>query len=128
MKVSDYVIDFLTRQRIGHNFLISGGAVVHLVDSVARHPKMKYICNQHEQHCAAAADMYARVSRNLGVVLTTTGAPAPRILSWAYAMLFSIRYSSYALRGKFRSFVSKKENNCGYEINHALEIESSGNL
>ena len=38
MKLSDYVIDFLARRGVTHFFGMSGGAAIHLFDSVARHP------------------------------------------------------------------------------------------
>ena len=81
MKLSDYVIDFLAKQGIRHNFVVSGGAVIHLVDSTARHPEMEYICAQHEQGGSAAADMYARVTGNLGLTMTTSGPGATNILT-----------------------------------------------
>lgn len=56
MKLSDYVIDFLTRRGVTHVFGMSGGAAVHLFDSAARHPAMSYICSQHEQSAAISAD------------------------------------------------------------------------
>jgi acetolactate synthase-1/2/3 large subunit len=79
MKLSDYVAKFLEEQSIGHVFLVSGGAVVHLVDSVARRPKMKVICSQHEESAGASADGYARISRNLGCAMTTSGPGATNL-------------------------------------------------
>lgn len=73
MKLADYVIDFMVQKGVAHSFVVSGGAVVHLIDSVARHPGMDYICPQHEQGGSAAADLYARVTGNLGFTLTTSG-------------------------------------------------------
>jgi acetolactate synthase-1/2/3 large subunit len=81
VKLSDYVIDFLAKQGIKHNFLVSGGAVIHLVDSTSKHPDMEYICGQHEEHSAAAADMYGRVTGNFGVVMTTSGPGATNIVT-----------------------------------------------
>ncbi len=81
MKLSDYVIDFFAKRGVKYNFLISGGAVIHLVDSTRKHPDMEYICTQHEQGAAAAADMYARVSGNLGLTMTTSGPGATNILT-----------------------------------------------
>lgn len=81
MKLSDYVVDFLAKQGITHNFLVSGGAVIHLVDSTDKHPHMTPICVQHEQNGAAAADMYARVTGGLGLVMTTSGPGATNILT-----------------------------------------------
>ncbi|MCX6994394.1 MAG: thiamine pyrophosphate-binding protein [Chlamydiae bacterium] len=81
MKLSDYVVDFFARRGVRHNFLVSGGAVIHLVDSSAKHPDMMPICVQHEQNGAAAADMYARVTGGLGLVMTTSGPGATNIVT-----------------------------------------------
>lgn len=81
MKLSDYVIDFLVKQGVTHIFGISGGAAVHLFDSVAKHPKISYVCPQHEQAAAIAADGYARTSNKLGVAITTSGPGATNLLT-----------------------------------------------
>lgn len=81
MKLADYVVEFLAEKGIYHNFVVSGGAVIHLIDSTAKNPKMSYICAQHEQNGAAAADMYARVSGNLGLTMTTSGPGATNIVT-----------------------------------------------
>ncbi len=81
MKMSDYIIDFLAKRGIRHNFLISGGAIIHIVDATSKHSKMEYICGQHEEHSAAAADMYARISRQVGLVSTTSGPGATNIVT-----------------------------------------------
>jgi acetolactate synthase-1/2/3 large subunit len=81
MKLSDYVIDFLARRGVSHVFGISGGAAVHLFDSAARHPAMDYVCTQHEQSAAIAADGYARVTGKLGVAMTTSGPGATNLLT-----------------------------------------------
>lgn len=81
MKLSDYVIDFFVKLGVKHNFLVSGGAVIHLVDSADKHQDMTAICVQHEQNGAASADMYARVSNNLGLVMATSGPGATNILT-----------------------------------------------
>ena len=73
MKLSDYVIDFLVREGIRHVFVISGGAILHCVDSAAKNPNIQYICTQHEQGAGAAADAYSRITENLGATLTTSG-------------------------------------------------------
>lgn len=73
MKLSDYVIDFLAKKGVTHVFGMSGGAVVHLFDSAARHPGITPIFNTHEQASAMAADGYSRVSGKLGVAMATSG-------------------------------------------------------
>lgn len=73
MKVTDYIADFLYRQGIRHVFGLTGGAVVHLFDSVHRHPKMQAVFNHHEQAAAFAAQAYARARNDLGAAFVTTG-------------------------------------------------------
>ena len=73
MKISDYVAEFLTEQGIKHVFVVTGGAVAHLIDSVAKHPGIEYICSQHEQAAAMAVDAYTRVTGNMGAAMVTTG-------------------------------------------------------
>ncbi len=81
MKLSDFVIDFFAKQGVAHAFVVSGGAVVHLIDSVSKNPNMSYICSQHEEHSGSSADMYARVTKNLGLALTTSGPGATNLVT-----------------------------------------------
>ena len=81
MKLSDYVIRFLVEQEVKQVFLITGGAAVHLVDSIAKNPNIDYICPQHEQAAAMAAEAYSRVTENLGVALTTSGPGATNLVT-----------------------------------------------
>src|SRR4051812_43224893 len=73
MKVSDYVIDFLVAQGVTDMFTVSGGGIMHLVDSLGSNPGMRYVCNFHEQACAIAAESYARTRNGVGACLVTTG-------------------------------------------------------
>ena len=54
-------------------FLIPGGGVMHLDDSVGKRADLRFIANHHEQASAMAAEGYARASGKLGVALVTTG-------------------------------------------------------
>ncbi len=81
MKVSDYVVDFLVRRGVPDIFLVTGGGIMHLVDSVGRNPKVRYVCNHHEQACAIAAEAYARTRNGVGACLVTTGPGSTNALS-----------------------------------------------
>ena len=81
MKLSDYVADFLAKQGIRHVFAISGGASVHLIDSLAKHPNIDYICPQHEQAGAMAADAYARIKSSFGAAIATSGPGATNMVT-----------------------------------------------
>ena len=81
MKLSDYVAEFLVSQGIRHVFAVSGGASIHLIDSIEKHPSIDYVCPQHEQAGAMAADGYSRVSGNLGAAIVTSGPGATNLLT-----------------------------------------------
>jgi acetolactate synthase-1/2/3 large subunit len=81
MKLSDYVIEFLAARGVTHFFGISGGAAVHLFDSVAKNPRCSYICVQHEQSAATAADGFARTTGKIGAAITTSGPGATNLLT-----------------------------------------------
>lgn len=58
---------------IKHVFGVVGGANGHLADSFAKSRNIKFICTQHEQGAAMAAEAYARATGNIGAVLVTSG-------------------------------------------------------
>src|SRR3989338_4203555 len=72
MKLSDFVADFLAKEGIKHVFGLTGGAVVHLFDSVDKHPSLEAIFNHHEQAGAFAAEAYSKIN-GMGACFTTTG-------------------------------------------------------
>lgn len=81
MKLSDYVASFLARQGIRYVFAISGGASIHLIHSIADTKGIKFICPQHEQAGAMAADAYSRVSGGPGAAIATSGPGATNMLT-----------------------------------------------
>lgn len=81
MKLSDYVADFLSRHGVGCAFGMSGGAAVHLFDSIDRQPGMRILSMTHEQCAAMAADGYARATGGIGVAVTTSGPGATNLLT-----------------------------------------------
>jgi acetolactate synthase-1/2/3 large subunit len=82
-KVSDLVIDFLEEKGIYNVFLLTGGGIMHLTDSLANSKKVKYTCNYHEQASAIAAEGYARVSNKPAVCMSTIGPGIANALSGA---------------------------------------------
>ena len=81
MKVSDYIAQFLAEHGITHAFGMSGGAAVHMFDSIDRRPDMDIISMTHEQCAAMAADGYARASGKMGVAVCTSGPGATNLLT-----------------------------------------------
>ena len=73
MRVADYIWKTLADKGVRHVFLVTGGGAMHLNDALGLEKRIKYVCNLHEQACAMAAEGYARVSGQPGVVCVTTG-------------------------------------------------------
>jgi acetolactate synthase-1/2/3 large subunit len=73
MKLSDYVMQFISRQGVGHIFYLPGGGAMHLVDSLGKLKGVESVCCLHEQAVAIAAQSYAMHTNHLGVGLVTTG-------------------------------------------------------
>jgi acetolactate synthase-1/2/3 large subunit len=73
MKLSDYVARSLADKGLSHVFMITGGAAMHLNDSLGHEPRLSVVCNHHEQASAMAAEGYARVTDRPAVVSVTSG-------------------------------------------------------
>ncbi|MDR3638384.1 MAG: thiamine pyrophosphate-binding protein, partial [Isosphaeraceae bacterium] len=73
VRVADYVMQRIAEAGVRHVFMVAGGGAMHLDDALGRRNDIEYVCTLHEQAAAIAAEAYARVTNNLGVVLVTTG-------------------------------------------------------
>src|SRR5271169_2799739 len=73
IKLSHYLIGKLADWGVRDIFMLTGGGAMHLNDSIGREPRIRYVCNHHEQASAMAAECYARVSGKIGVINVTTG-------------------------------------------------------
>ena len=72
MKLSDFALQFI-EEYTDSIFLLSGGGIMHLVDSVGKSKLDSYCCH-HEQAVAIAAEGYSRINtEGIGVGLVTTG-------------------------------------------------------
>jgi acetolactate synthase-1/2/3 large subunit len=81
IRTADYITQRLQEWGVDTVFMLSGGGMMHLVDSVGRAEGMRVICNHHEQCSAIAADAQARFSGRIGVCYATSGPGATNILT-----------------------------------------------
>jgi len=72
MKLSDFVFNYFEQQGVTTAFMLSGGGIMHLVDSLG-HSNIDYVCCHHEQAAAIAAQAFAMYNDKLGLCLVTTG-------------------------------------------------------
>ena len=63
MRVSDYIVRYLADHGIGHVFMVTGGAAMHLNDAFGRESKIKEVFCHHEQPCAIALETHAQLNR-----------------------------------------------------------------
>lgn len=86
MKLSDYVAEFLAQKGIEFNYIFTGGAIAHVIDSCwrlhERNPNvLKPICVLHEQAGSMAIDAYTRATGKLAVMMVTSGPGATNLLT-----------------------------------------------
>ena len=81
MKASDYIVSFLEAQGIEYVFGYQGGMITHLVDSLSKSKKTKFVQCYHEQSAAFAAEGYARATGKFGVCITTSGPGATNVVT-----------------------------------------------
>jgi len=81
MKLSDYILDYLKKQGVKHAFLVTGGAIINIVNSFDENKNLKFICTTQEQGAAMAAEAYSRITENLGVAMATSGPGATNLIT-----------------------------------------------
>jgi acetolactate synthase I/II/III large subunit len=86
MKASDFITQFLVDKGVKTVFLITGGAITHVVDSIGQRKDEKgdidFVVVQHEQAGAMAAEAYSRLaSSGAGVMLATSGPGATNLVT-----------------------------------------------
>jgi thiamine pyrophosphate-dependent acetolactate synthase large subunit-like protein len=81
MNGSEYIAEFLALIGSTRVFTLTGGACAFMLDAVERHPDLTYVCFQHEQSAAMAADAVWRASRRVGVTMATSGPGATNLIT-----------------------------------------------
>jgi len=73
IKVSDYIVNFFTKNNINKCFVVTGGGAMHMNDSFGHSDKIECVYVHHEQVCAMAAEGYARLAGRPALVCVTSG-------------------------------------------------------
>ena len=81
IRTADYIAQRLKEWGVYNVYMLSGGGMMHLVDSVGRAENLRAICNHHEQCSAISADAEARFSGRIGVCYATSGPGATNLLT-----------------------------------------------
>lgn len=83
MKISDYIVRRLEEHGVKDVFLLSGGGMMHLLDSVFQSKTIQCYCNLHEQGSSICADAYAQATGELAVCMVTAGPGATNAITGA---------------------------------------------
>lgn len=81
MTGAEYIAEFLKQRGTKNIFLITGGACAFIVDAIGRNRGLKYICFQHEQAAAMAADALWRIDKTVGTTVVTSGPGATNLIT-----------------------------------------------
>ena len=81
MKVSDCIINCLEAEGVEYVFGIVGKETLDLADSLSKSDQIQFVNARHEQGAAFMADVYGRLSKKVGVCLSTLGPGATNLLT-----------------------------------------------
>jgi acetolactate synthase-1/2/3 large subunit len=82
MKGCDAIVECLLKEGVDTIFGYPGGAIMPVYDSLYDYEdQLKHILTRHEQGAIHAAQGYARVSKNVGVCLATSGPGATNLIT-----------------------------------------------
>ena len=84
VRVADYIAQTVVRHGVRDIFMVTGGGAMHLNDAFGQCEGLRYVCCHHEQACAMAAEGYARVTGDIGVLNVTTGPGGINALNGVY--------------------------------------------
>lgn len=81
VKVSDYIVNFLGKNKLNTLFTITGGFAMHLNDSFGRNTNFDIYYQHHEQACGYSALGYTKTNNIPSIVCTTAGVAATNAIS-----------------------------------------------
>lgn len=81
MKISDYVIKFISGLGVDKVFCVTGGGAMHLNNSLGCSEDVEGVFMLHEQGASVAAESYARIREGYGVCLVTSGPGATNAIT-----------------------------------------------
>ncbi|MBI4094207.1 MAG: thiamine pyrophosphate-binding protein, partial [Candidatus Liptonbacteria bacterium] len=92
MKLSNYIAEFIAAKGTRHVFTVTGGAIAHVVDAIGRRMEreqdISYVCVEHEQAGAMAAEAYSRLGPGPGVAIATSGPGATNLITGICGLYF----------------------------------------
>ncbi len=123
MTVSDYLVQRIKKDNVRCIFGLTGGGIMHLLDSVKRASGLKFQAVHHEEFAGVAADGYARSGKKYGVAFATTGPGATHLFT-AVAAAWQDSSPVVFVVGQVKSADSSRLNGLAVRQNGTFEFDS----
>ena len=81
MNGADFIAEFLKEKSIKNIFTVTGCDCSFIIDAISKCENLNYVCFQHEQAAAMAADAVWRIQKTPGVTLVTSGPGATNLIT-----------------------------------------------
>jgi acetolactate synthase-1/2/3 large subunit len=126
---ADLIADFIAEKCSGTAFLVTGGACAFIVDAIGRNPKSRFVCFQHEQAAAMAADAVWRTTGKIGVTVATSGPGATNLItgiacSW-FDSIPSIHFTGQVNQSESREALGANVRQAGFQETDIVSMVSS---
>ena len=126
---SDLIADFIHQKCYGQAFLVTGGACAFIVDAIGRHSECSFVCFQHEQSAAMAADAVWRTTGKIGVTVATSGPGATNLItgiacSW-FDSIPSIHITGQVNQNESREYLRANVRQAGFQETDIVSMVSS---
>lgn len=108
--MSDKVVDLLIDHGIDNAFMVTGGAAMHLNDSITRNKKLKTTFFHHEQSCAIAAEGFFRATGKDILINVTAGPGGINALNGVFGA-FNDSVPMFILSGQVRTDTLNRSKN-----------------
>ncbi len=126
MTGAEYIAEFLAANDLRDVFLVTGGACAFAVDAVARHAALRYVCFQHEQAAAMAADAVWRVTGRPGVTIATSGPGATNLITGIACSYFdsipSLHLTGQVNQNESASYFGARPRQVGFQETDIVSI------
>lgn len=126
---ADLIADFIVEKCCGTAFLVTGGACAFIVDAIGRNTKSSYVCFQHEQSAAMAADAVWRTTGKIGVTVATSGPGATNLItgiacSW-FDSIPSIHITGQVNQSESREALNANVRQAGFQETDIVSMVTS---
>ncbi|NBV06108.1 MAG: thiamine pyrophosphate-binding protein [Proteobacteria bacterium] len=123
---AEYIAEFFRQRGSDKFFLVTGGACAFIVDAIGRNPNTDYVCFQHEQAAAMAADSLWRIDRTVGVTVATSGPGATNLVTGIACSYFdsipTFHITGQVNQGESANFIGTKVRQAGFQETNIVDI------